>query len=67
MSETREAYELRTGVTVTDQQWRDWLNDLYGAKLGNPYATLCRFCSDRHGPPRDDDCPRRAAQQVSRP
>lgn len=47
---------------VTDKQWRDWLNDLAGMRSGNPYATMCRYCSGRHGPPRDHDCPRAALQ-----
>jgi hypothetical protein len=58
---TKEDYEQRTGLTVTDQQWRAWLNDLRGAAQGNPFATLCRHCDVRHGPPRDDFCPRRTA------
>lgn len=42
-----------------EARWeREWKNALHGAKLGNPYATLCDHCCERHKPPRDTECPR---------
>lgn len=40
------------------KQIADWPKHLAGARQGNPWATLCMHCYGRHGPPRDDICPR---------
>lgn len=48
------------GETDAQRQARwdaDWQNALFGAKLGNPYATMCQRCCGRHKPPRDKECP----------
>ncbi len=29
----------------------------YGAKTGNPFATLCDNCMGRHWSPKDKECP----------
>lgn len=44
--------------TEKETRWkREDENARYGAKLGNPYATLCQNCYGRHRSPRDDECP----------
>lgn len=51
------------GKKLSPQQEREWRDAQAGARLGNPYATLCLHCYGRHQPPRNDECPRLALQK----
>jgi hypothetical protein len=44
-------------AAILEKQLADWPNHLYGAKTGNPFATLCDHCYGRHSPPKDEICP----------
>lgn len=50
MNEAQKAIILKTQID-------DWPKHLAGAKMGNPFATLCKHCFGRHRPPNDEICP----------